>query len=103
MDVGVWLRCIELGEYEAAFRENKIDGDVLPNLTVDDLKELGVTVVGHRRKLVTAIARLGEPLSASESPAAPPPVLQEQHAQGAAERRQLTIMFCDLVGSTARV
>ena len=65
MDVGVWLRGLGLGQYEAAFRENEIDGDVLPDLTADDLKELGVTVVGHRRKLLTAIASLYRPLPGS--------------------------------------
>ncbi len=60
MDVGVWLRGLGLGQYEAAFRENEIGGDVLPNLTADDLKELGVTVVGHRRKLLTAIGSLAD-------------------------------------------
>ena len=87
MDVGGWLRNLGLGQYEAAFRDNEIDGEVLPNLTADDLKDLGVVIVGHRRKLLTAIAQL------HASTAAPAP------AQ--AERRQLTVMFCDLVGSTA--
>ena len=102
MDVGVWLRGLGLGQYEAAFRENEIDGDVLPNLTADDLKELGVTVVGHRRKLLTAIASLDRSLPASDMAAtAPPPPPRDQHAQDTAERRQLTVMFVDLVGSTA--
>jgi class 3 adenylate cyclase/predicted ATPase len=102
MDVGVWLRGLGLGEYEAAFRENEIDGDILPNLTADDLKELGVTVVGHRRKLLTAIASLDRSLPASDMAAtAPPPPPRDQHAQDTAERRQLTVMFVDLVGSTA--
>ena len=73
MDVGVWLRGLGLGQYEAAFRENEIGGDVLPNLTADDLKELGVTVVGHRRKLLTAIGSLGGPLPASDMAAMAPP------------------------------
>ncbi len=51
MDVGVWLRSLGLRQYEAAFRDNEIDGAVLPKLTLDDLRELGVAVVGHRRKL----------------------------------------------------
>jgi class 3 adenylate cyclase/tetratricopeptide (TPR) repeat protein len=98
----MWLSGLDLGQYEAAFRENEIDGDVLPNLTVDDLKELGVTVVGHRRKLLTAIASLDRSLPASDIPAtAPSPPRRDQHDQDTAERRQLTIMFCDLVGSTA--
>lgn len=102
MDVGVWLRGLGLGEYESAFRENEIDGDVLPNLTADDLKELGVTVVGHRRKLLSAIASLNRSPPASDKAATgPPPTAGDQHAQGTAERRQLTVMFVDLVGSTA--
>ena len=52
MDVGVWLGNLGLGQYEAAFRDNEIDGAVLPKLTLDDLKDLGVAVVGHRRKIV---------------------------------------------------
>ena len=55
MDVGVWLRSLGLGQYEATFRDNEIDGAVLPKLTVDDLKDLGVAVVGHRRKIMSAI------------------------------------------------
>ena len=57
-DVGVWLRGIGLGEYEAAFRENNIDATVLPNLTAEDIKDLGIGTVGHRRKLLDAIALL---------------------------------------------
>jgi hypothetical protein len=58
MDVVIWLRSLRLGNYEAVFRENKIDETVLPNLTADDLKELGVIVAGHWRKLLDAIAAL---------------------------------------------
>ena len=58
MDVGVWLRSLGLGQYEAAFRDNEIDGEVLPNLTAEDLKDLGVAIVGHRRKLLLAIGAL---------------------------------------------
>jgi hypothetical protein len=62
MDIGDWLRNLGLEQYEAAFRENAIDDTVLPSLTVDDLKDLGVAIVGHRRKLLDAIAvlRAGE-------------------------------------------
>src|SRR6185437_14720182 len=103
MDVVVWLRSLGLGKYEAVFRENEIDETVLPNLTAEDLKELGVTALGHRRKLLDAIAALradasGKAPSAdvtttSSAPSASP----EDHA----ERRQVTVMFSDLVGSTA--
>src|SRR5712672_2135708 len=58
MDVGGWLRGLGLGQYEAAFRENAIDDTVLPSLTAEDLKDLGVGIVGHRRKLLDAIADL---------------------------------------------
>jgi SAM domain (Sterile alpha motif) len=56
MDVVVWLRSLGLGKYEAAFRENEITEKVLPNLTAEDLKELGVAALGHRRTLLDAIA-----------------------------------------------
>src|SRR5205807_10471184 len=86
-----------------AFRENAIDGEVLPELTADDLKELGVILVGHRRKLLAAVAALAaEPprrdgaQSGASAPSAPTPTPSVD-----AERRQLTVMFCDLVGSTA--
>jgi class 3 adenylate cyclase/predicted ATPase len=99
MDVGDWLRSLGLSEYEPAFRDNQIDREVLRQLTGDDLKELGVASVGHRRKLLSAIAALSgtfaEPAAVAKMIRLDPPV----HA--AAERRQLTVMFCDLVGSTA--
>ena len=100
MDVGGWLRSLGLGQYEAAFRENVIDGTVLPSLTVEDLKDLGVVTVGHRRKLLDAIAALRADANAR---AAPPDVLPmiDRSPGDTAERRQLTVMFCDLVGSTA--
>ncbi|HEY1432129.1 MAG TPA: AAA family ATPase, partial [Stellaceae bacterium] len=114
MDIAAWLRSLGLERYEAAFRENEIDWAVLPELTADDLKEIGVTAVGHRRKVLAAIAALRAPrapldpipLSApidGGPPGGHPGATAE--AAGAritaeAERRQLTIMFCDLVGST---
>ena len=58
MDIVVWLWSLGLGQYEAAFRQNDIDETVLPNLTAEDLKDLGVGIVGHRRKLLDAIAAL---------------------------------------------
>ncbi len=88
MDVGRWLQELGLGQYEAAFRDNAIGGEVLPKLTLDDLKDLGVAAVGHRRKLMSAIEALNAPSAAPAS-------------ADSAERRQLTVMFCDLVGSTA--
>jgi class 3 adenylate cyclase len=96
MDVIAWLRGLGLERYAPAFRDNDIDGEVLPELTADDLIGLGVTSIGHRRKLLAAITALrGEPpqrvIEAAPVAAA---------TSGEAERRQLTVMFCDLVGST---
>jgi len=102
MDVVVWLRSLGLGKYEAAFRENEIDETLLPSLTHEILKELGVTVIGHRLKLLDAIAALRSDASAqgpSGDPKAAPGVTQS--AEDRAERRQVTVMFSDLVGSTA--
>ena len=96
MDIGTWLHGLGLQQYEQAFRDNAIDAAVLPELTADDLKDLGVNLVGHRRRLLAAIATLrGE-----DGPAPPAPAGQAAPAS-AAERRQLTVMFCDLVDSTA--
>jgi predicted ATPase/class 3 adenylate cyclase len=101
VDISVWLRDLGLGRYEQAFREHEIDLDLLPTLTAEDLKDLGVGVVGHRRKLLNAIAALRKaepsqdvvaPLPKAAAPAARDP--------GEAERRQLTVLFCDLVAST---
>src|SRR5215471_2115813 len=103
MDVVVWLRSLGLGQYEASFRENDIDEAVLPGLTHETLKELGVASVGHRLKLLDAIAALRSDKS-SQAPSsdlkttliAPNAVPEDR-----AERRQVTVMFSDLVGSTA--
>jgi class 3 adenylate cyclase len=100
MDLGDWLRSLGLGQYEAAFRENEIDDAVLPSLTAEDLKDIGVSIVGHRRKLLDAIAGLRADASLkAPPPEAVPPI--DRSATDTAERRQLTVMFCDLVGSTA--
>jgi class 3 adenylate cyclase len=97
MDVAAWLRDLGLERYVSAFRDNDIDVEVLLKLTAEDLISIGVTSVGHRRKLLDAIAGLGmtvpTAMVAARAPGAP--------AQGDAERRQLTVMFCDVVGSTA--
>jgi class 3 adenylate cyclase/predicted ATPase len=99
MDLGGWLRSLGLEQYEAAFRENAIDDTVLPTLTAEDLKDLGVRIVGHRRKLLNAIAALRTDVAKAASPDAPPAT--DITAKDAAERRQVTVMFSDLVGSTA--
>jgi hypothetical protein len=67
MEIVVWLRSLGLGRYEAAFRDNEIDETVLPSLTAEDLKDLGVSVVGHRRKLLDAIAALRTDVEATPS------------------------------------
>src|SRR5438067_1634681 len=95
MDVRGWLRRVGLQQYEATFRDNEIDDAILPNLTAEDLKDLGVVVVGHRRKLLDAIAALRSQASALTPPS------DEKAAANTAERRQVTVMFADLVGSTA--
>jgi class 3 adenylate cyclase len=101
MDVAAWLCGLGLEQYAPGFRDNDVDGEVLPKLTADDLISIGVTSVGHRRKLLAAIAALGT---------GPPPAAQLTASETFdatfypaidAERRQLTVMFCDLVGSTA--
>jgi class 3 adenylate cyclase/predicted ATPase len=95
MDVVAWLRALGLEQYAPAFRDNDVDGEVLPALTSDDLISIGVTSVGHRRKLLAAIASLAAPPAGTvmEAP-------RDAPATADAERRQLTVMFCDLVGST---
>jgi len=90
MDVPEWLRTLGLEQYEPAFRANDVDAQVLPRLTAEDLISIGVASVGHRRLLLDAIAALG-----TEAP-----VSRDTPMRPEAERRQLTVMFCDLVGST---
>jgi class 3 adenylate cyclase/predicted ATPase len=92
LNIGAWLRGLGLEQYEAAFRDHDIDGEVLRRLTGEDLRELGVASIGHRRRLLDAIAALGVEMPAATVSAVP--------ARAEAERRQLTVMFCDLVGST---
>jgi class 3 adenylate cyclase len=100
MDVGGWLRSLGLGKYEAAFRENEIDETVLPSLTHEILKELGVTAIGHRLKLLDAIAALRAEAS-EPAPLSDAALGTNKAAKDTAERRQVTVMFSDLVGSTA--
>src|SRR5690349_15118408 len=98
MDITVWLRNLGLGKYEAVFRENEITEKVLPNLTAEDLKELGIAALGHRRTLLDAIAALrtnadskapsADSATTSGAASAPP--------EDRAERRQVTVMFSDL-------
>ncbi len=101
-DVAEWLRGLGLGEYVAVFRENDVGPEVLPKLTTGDLREIGVRSVGHRRVLLEAIAALRSG-AAPPAPAradAPIPTAPSVEPTGA-ERRHLTVLFCDLAGSTA--
>src|SRR5262249_47590208 len=97
MDVGEWLRGLGLTQYERAFRDNNIDGEVVRRLTADDLRDLGVASVGHRRRLLDALGALGEK-KPDEKLSTPTPRMRD--VAGNAERRQVSVMFCDLVGST---
>ena len=102
MDVAAWLRGLGLEQYAQLFRDNDIDGEILCGMTAEDLKELGISSFGHRRRLSNAIGALRRvpptrdvaqsATSATSAPTSTPPI--------DAERRQLTVMFCDLVGST---
>jgi hypothetical protein len=85
MDISAWLRGLGLERYETAFRDNDVDSNELPELTADDLIGLGITSIGHRRKLLAAISALRTDERSAET--APVP--------SSAERRQLTVMFCD--------
>jgi class 3 adenylate cyclase len=105
MDIVVWLRSLGLGKYEALFRENGIDEAVLSDLTEVHLRELGIAL-GDRLKLLKAIAALGSPARPAEIPASkltpvPDRLRPAPAVQPAGERRHVTVMFCDLVGSTS--
>jgi class 3 adenylate cyclase len=95
MDVSKWLRDLGLENYAQAFQANDIDAKVLPRLTADDLTALGITSVGHRRRLLDAIAALDQ----ERCPAGTEPIAAAARPLEA-ERRQLTVLFCDMVGST---
>src|SRR6516162_2822726 len=110
MDIGGWLRSLGLERYEAAFRDNNIGSDILPKLTADDLKDLGVVLVGDRRRLLEAIAGLRSEVDAAAASRATPvplpvsPSVSSSKAppplEAAGERRHITVIFCDLVDST---
>ena len=100
MDIAAWLRDLGLERYIQAFEANDVDAAVLRTLSADDLKELGVASLGHRKKLLEAIAALAPqpsavPVADTPAPASGKPIVRQE-----AERRQLTVLFCDLVGST---
>ena len=100
MDLGGWLRSLGLEQYEAAFRENAIEETLLPSLTAEDLKDLGVVAVGHRRKLLDAIAILRTGANAKAVRADSLQTIDSPTGD-TAERRQVTVLFSDLVSSTA--
>ena len=97
IEITDWLRELGLEQYAPAFRDNAIDAELLASLTAEDLKELGIALIGHRRRLLDAIAALGANLPAAAVTA----TIRNAATPVDAERRQLTVMFCDLVGSTA--
>jgi class 3 adenylate cyclase len=103
LDVASWLRNLDLERYEPAFRENGVSAEDLCHLTAEDLDGLGVTAIGHRRRLLVAIAALrsedpspGDPIRLSSGP-----LSNLGSSESTAERRPLSVMFCDLIGSTA--
>jgi class 3 adenylate cyclase/tetratricopeptide (TPR) repeat protein len=102
VDISAWLRELGLERYEQAFQDNQVDARSLPHLTADDLKDMGVTAIGHRRLLLQAIAQLGEPPRTSDEarPEATAAETSRSKLTVEAERRQLTVLFVDLVGST---
>jgi class 3 adenylate cyclase/predicted ATPase len=100
MDVGRWLRGLGLGQYEEKFRDNRIDADLLPRLTDASLKDIGVSAVGDRLRLLDAIAALAGAKPPADRVASLPKAAALK-AEPSAERRPITVMFCDLVGSTS--
>jgi class 3 adenylate cyclase len=105
MDVGAWLKSLGLEQYEAAFRANGVDAEILPTLTGEELKDIGVSLIRHRRRLLDAVAKLHDDSASSQAaePSGdhPASTSAEDVVSSGGERRQLTVMFCDLVGSTA--
>ena len=99
-DITGWLDEIGLGKYAEAFRSNDIDFDVLPELGPDELKELGVSL-GDRQRLLKAIAARSAPVAETPAAPLPAPAPSAPVPEPSAERRQLTVLFADLVGSTA--
>src|SRR5262249_971234 len=98
-----WLRGLGLGQYEQTFRDNRIDADVLADLSESDLEKIGIPL-GDRKRLLKAIAATvaSEPRPApAQPPAAAPAAARQAFAPPDAERRPITVMFCDLVGSTS--
>ena len=101
IEITDWLRGLGLEQYAVAFRDNDIDDAVLRRLTAEDWRELGVASVGHRRRLLDAIASLSAPALTADASGPSTETTATLSPRAEAERRQLTVMFCDLVGSTA--
>src|ERR1700733_10123022 len=103
VDVASWLRSLGLERYQAIFRENDVDAELLPKLTADSLRELGITSFGHRHRLLEAIAALRPEGIPADEPVRSSTTLIENlgSSESTAERRPLSVMFCDLIGSTA--
>src|SRR5690242_5017560 len=102
MELAAWLRALNLGQYQTVFEQNSVTADLLANLTSEDLKDLGISAVGHRRRLLDAIAALR---SDTKVPAIANKDVQSsvdhyQQASSTAERRHISVMFCDLVDFT---
>jgi SAM domain (Sterile alpha motif) len=97
MDVAGWLRALGLERYEAAFRENDVSAEELCHLTAEDLEGLGVATIGHRRRLLVAIAKLRDDAGSRQTVRS---TGDHRASTSAAERRQITVLFCDIVGST---
>ena len=98
VNIKEWLDSLGMGRYLESFTENEIDRNVLPTLTNEDLKDLGVKIVGHRRKILNALESLRE--TSGKPPFDHANQAATSHQVPSPERRQLTILFCDLVGST---
>ena len=99
MDIAEWLEGLGLTQYSAAFAAEGVDLSVVASLSDQDLKDIGVALLGHRRKILAAARQAGEAAPARDVSASPPPA--PVALRDDAERRPLTVMFCDLVGSTS--
>src|ERR1700719_2619929 len=99
MDVVVWLRSLGLGQYEAVFRDNEIDETVLPNLTAEDLKELGIAALGHRRKLLDAIAALRADINTSQTATRTPSAVDASPRDTAERNFAYDGKRCERIGS----
>ena len=101
MDIDGWLRSLGLGQYEAVFRENKIDETVLTQLTVEDLQELGVAALGHRRKLLDAISALRANAPSATAQTATAKLTETPILETVGERRHITVLFCELFSTSS--